>query len=475
MRRIIALIAFACLSSINLVVAQEIWSLEQCVRYAQQNSLTIRQAQYGIQNARLTEKQNRFSRLPSLDASANYGYQFGRTIDPTTNSFDNQSIGFNSYSLNSGVTVFAGNQINNSIRQSRFEVQAAELEAQASANTIGLNVARAYLSILLSEEQLENAQKRLEQSRRQLDQTDRFIRAGTLAENERLSFLAQIALDEQAVVESQNAVVINYLTIKQLMEVDPNLDIRIQRPRIDVPTIANPDNFSANELYATALGTQPQIRAGDMRMQSADLGIALAKGAMLPSFTIFANLRTNFSSVARQLIGFGSERLSQTVFINGTPTTFEIENPVPIFGNNPYWDQLSQNFGQAIGVGLNIPIYSNHRNRIAVERARINVLNTEVNNRQLQQQLKADVQRAVADARAAKRSWEAAQRSVEAAQIAFDNAQKQFDLGAINGLQYATARNNLDLAQVSLIQAKYQYLFNLKVVDFYEGKDIRLD
>ena len=136
---------------------------------------------------------------------------------------------------------------------------------------------------------------------------------------------------------------------------------------------------------------------------------------------------------------------------------------------------MEENFGQLLGVSLNIPIFNNGQSRVAMERAKINVLNTQVSNKQVKNTLKTNIQRAIADARSAKESWEAAQRSVDAAQAAFDNAQKRIDLGAINTLEYSTSRNTLDRTKVDLVRAKYQYIFNLKVVDFYLGKEITIN
>ncbi len=145
------------------------------------------------------------------------------------------------------------------------------------------------------------------------------------------------------------------------------------------------------------------------------------------------------------------------------------------FSRKSFWDQISENFGQSIGVSLSVPIYNNHQNRISMERARLGVINAELNNRQMRQQLKSDIQRAIADARAAKLSLAAAEKSLEAATVAFNNADRRFDLGAINSLEYVTARNNMDRAQTDLTRARYQYLFNLKTVEFYQGKPLRLD
>ncbi|MCB0580078.1 MAG: TolC family protein, partial [Phaeodactylibacter sp.] len=257
---------------------------------------------------------------------------------------------------------------------------------------------------------------------------------------------------------------------------DPNEDIRIVRPEsIDVPAGADPRAYRLDEVYTAALQTQPQIRAADLRLESAQIQEDIARSGMLPTLSVFASLNTNYSSAFQAPI-IGPTSSMETVYINGMPVDIEFRGEGPIdFEQVSYSDQINENFGQTVGASLRIPIYSNHSNRIQMERARINALNTEVVNRQQRNQLKTDVQRSIADARAARESYFAAQRSVDAAQAAFDNAEKRFQLGAINTLEYTTARNNLDRAQVDLIRSKYQYIFNLKTVDFYLGRPITLD
>lgn len=422
--------------------AQESWSLEKCVNHARQNSLTIKQAQYGILQSELTNKQARMARLPNLSASIRGGYQFGRTIDPTTNEFKNESIGFNGFGVDAGVTLFNGMVTTNSIKQSKFDIQAAKLDAAAASNDIALQVASSYLSILLAEEQLENAKVRLTLSEAQLEQTDKLIQAGSLPANDRLDFVAQIAREQQSIIEAENLVNINYLTLKQLLLLEPSVDIKIDRPEVIIPA-ANPEGLSLNEVFTTALGTQPQIEAGELRIKSAEIGERIAYGQSFPTLSLFAGMSSNYSSIAKEFLS--------------------------------YSEQIEQNFGQYAQLSLNIPIYSNHRNQVGLDRARLATLNQDVANKQARNLLKTNVQRSIADARAAKESFAAAQRSEEAASAAYENAQRRFDLGAINSLEFTTASNNLNQAKVTLIQAKYQYLFNLKVVDFYMGKTLEIN
>jgi len=453
------------------------WTLRECIEYAQQNNLQLKQAQYQIRTSELNKKENQFSRLPNLNVNARGGYQFGRTIDPTTNTFDNQRIGFNSYSLDAAVTLYNGGLINRSVEQNELNIRANRLQADATANDIALNVASAYLSILLAEEQLTNARANLRLSKEQLDQTDKLIRAGSVPENDRLDIVSQIARNEQAIIDAQNQVAINYLNLKQLMQLDPNEEFKILRPEfIEMPDDIDPSTLRLAEVYEVAVQAQPQIRAADLRMKSAKVGEDIARSGFLPSLSLFANLNSNFSTAFSQPIVEVVQSPPQPAIINGEEATVSFFSPTPVdFEQIDFTDQIDQNFGQVVGLNLTVPIYSRHRNQINLERARLNTLNTEVENEQQKQQLKVNVQRAIADTKASFKSMKAAEEAAEAAEAAYENAQRRFDLGAINTLELTTARTTLDQARVDLIRSKYQYIFNLKTVDFYLGKTLTLD
>ncbi|MEN0005844.1 MAG: TolC family protein [Bacteroidota bacterium] len=480
MSRQITLIALFLSIGFGALQAQETWSLEKCIQYARQNNLTVKQSQYQISAADLDLSQARADRYPNVSAGVSGGLNFGRTIDPVTNDFIDSRIGFNSVSLDVGLLVYNGGRINNTIKQSKLNLEAAKLDAETSANDIGLLVASTYLNILLFEEQLENARFNLAQTTQQLEQTDKLIEAGSLPVNDRFDFVAQQALNEQNIIEAQNQITINYLTLKQLLELDPGTELKIQRPVVTIPSDADPAAFSVEEVFTTSLGIQPQIAAGEKRLQSAFLDEKIAQSGLLPSVRIFGSLSSNYSDQALDFtaqpdVQFGD--VTESVLINGQPATITQQDVVlsASFPGRGYIDQLQDNFGQSVGIRIDIPIYSNSRNLINMERARVGALIQEVQNRQLRNTLKADVQRAIADAKASSEAMKAAERTVEASQVAFDNAQRRFEVGSINSLEFNTAQNTLQRAQVDLIRSKYQYLFNLKIVDFYMGRPIKLD
>lgn len=460
------------------VVAQETWSLERCVVYAQDANLTVKQARANVKVAALAEKQNKANRLPNISANTSFGEQYGRTIDPTTNQFITTGIGFNQLSLNASVPVFSGGQIHHSVKRAGWDARAAQADAEQSANDLALQVAQAYLNILLAEEQVESARRRVVQSQRQLNVTQRLIEAGTVPAADRFNILAQIARDEQATVIAQNSVDLAYLSLKQLMQLEPDYDLRIERPAFEIPADVNPENYSLQPVYATALTNQPNIKAADFRIKSAEEGISVAKSAYFPSVVLFGSLSSNYSTqlLDYQKGTFVRDELTDpvTVLIGGSEVTIQQKIPVYDYPRTPYFTQLDQNFGQGFGVQLQIPIYQNGSVRLNVERARLGVINAQLQENQTKQQLKNDIQTAIANARSARKQLDAAQKTYDAMLAAFNNTEKRHSLGAINALELTTAKTNLDNAENDVLVARYDYLFKLKILDFYQGKELKL-
>ncbi len=475
------LAAILCIATLFSSEAQETWSLEKCISYAQQNSLSMKQAEIGIENTRLTEKQSKMERMPGISGSVSGGYSFGRTIDPTTNTFQAQSRGTNGISIGADYTLYNGGRINNTIKQSKLDLAAQKAETDDIARTLSLNVAAAYLNILFAEEQLTNASKRLEQTQEQLKQTNRLIQAGSLPENDRLQILATQAQNEQQVITNQNSVAISYLNLKNLLQVEPDYDLVIQKPGdITIPTDSDIDVLELKSVYQQALQNQPSIKAGELRIQSAGLDVDIAKSGKLPTVSLFGNLRTDYATGIPDptnitdpgQLELGPPQLVNIAGADASVAFYQINGFK--FGDRSYLDQLNDNFGQSIGVSIGVPIYNKHRNNINIERARLGIINTEIALEQTKQQLKNDVQRAIADAKAAKKQLEAAEKTLEALQASYENTEKKFNLGAANTFEYTSAKNQMDLSAVDLTIAKFDFLYKLKIVEFYQGKKITL-
>lgn len=462
--------------------AQDEWTLERAISHARNNSISIKQTEIAIRNAELTEMGNKYSRYPSVSGNGNIGANFGRAIDPVSNDFTTESTVFNSFSVGANVLLYNGGRIKNSIKQSQLDVDATKMDYEQQKNDIAIQVAALYLNIVFAEEQLNNAKTKYKQTQEQLAITEKLIKAGSRPANDRYDIEASLALDEQAIIQQENTLITSYLDLKQLLLLDPDLDMKLVIPDIPVPEGPITDEFLLKEIYDQSLQSQPQIRAAELKLESAELNEVIAKSGKLPVVSLGGNLSTNYSN---KLLDFQNPNLDNATLVLGAPTNVVIDG-VPaevstfsldgiVFPKTPYFDQITDNFGQGISLNVRVPIYDNHQNEIAMERARLNVLNTQLTNRLIKQNLRADVQRSIADAQTARLNYDAAVKSEAAQAIAFENAEKRYKLGAINSFEYSTIQNTLDQARINLIIAKYDYLYKLTIVDFYKGNEITLN
>lgn len=444
-----------------------IWSIEECLRYARDNNIAIKQAEVSHDIAEVNLRESRLSRLPSLNASVDYGGNFGRTIDPVTNAFETQSITSNRFSLSAGMPLYTGNRILSTIKRSTAELETGRQNLRF-AEIQQLNaVSEAFLNVLLASDQLEAIRKSLEISRNQLNQTNRLIKAGVVAENDRFSIEAQVARDEQAVVASENALEAAQLNLKVLMNLPGEYQIEIERPVFEVPENADLDEFTFSQLYSNGVKSAPQVLAGKARVESAKHGIPIARSSMLPSLSVFGSLFSNYSSRTQSASVTGVEfSTPQPVIINDEVALVQFPQSQFAFSDVPYSDQLRDNFGQQFGFRLSLPIFNQYTFQSNLQRAKLNARSAELNYQQTLQTLSNDIQQTLAAAKAAQARYRVSVRSLTAQQAAFDNAGKRFELGALNAIDYATAKMALEQAQLENIQAKYNFLYQLKTLEW---------
>lgn len=466
--------------------AAEAWTLERAVAHAQENNLQVRQLDNAAALAGAAEGLARAARRPTVSGSTNAGLQFGRTIDPTTNTFDQQTIGFQGYQLQGGITLFQGGSIKQGIRRASLETAAAELDRKVTKNTIGLQVANGYLNVVLFTEQLRNATARLALVEEQLVNTDALIRAGAVPAAQRFDLQAQQAAARSTVIELENQVATATLALKLLLELDYATPFAVAAPTLTLTEEQLTEEYQPEQVFLAARASQPVVAAAEMREQASAVATELAQARYLPTVSVFGSLSTNFSSVARD---FSNP-------IGGAPTNFEFGPPVPVqingmdatisqlvavgggtttFPTIGYFNQLDRNFGQSLGASVNIPIYSQGRKRLDLQNARLQRENAQLAVQQAENNLWNDVQLALNNVRAARESYRAAAVSLEAAVAAYENTQRSFRAGAASSFDLITATNQLDQARTELTRSKYQFIFNRQVIRFYLGQGLRLE
>lgn len=451
--------------------AQEVWPLRKCIDTAIKNNLTIQGAKLNLQSAQIDSKQAKHQRYPNLSGSTNVFWNFGRTIDPTSNTFTTETFFNNRVGLNTGMTLFNGFAINNSIKQANSNVNAAKEDIQQTQNDIALNVASLYLNALFAKENLSIARANLELSRNTMNQIQTLVKSGARAANEALDVEAQLATDEQALLTAENNYTIAKMQMRQLMLIDQDIDVEMPG---SIELATDPMMVEFDEIYRGALSTQRSIAAGEYRVKSADLGVKIAQGQKYPSVSVGGSLGTNYSNQGIKFDGTQTLPNELVAYLGGVPYTFVINQDVPIYSKAGYGYQFDQNLSYGVGFTVQVPILTNYANTANVEKAKIMRENAALNLETTKQNLKITVQQAHADAKAAKVKLQAAEKSLAAQQAAYDNASKRFSLGAINGFDLSNARTRLDNAKNNLLIAKYDHLFRVKVLDFYLGKGISL-
>lgn len=428
--------------------AQETWSLQRCLEYARESNIQLRQSMLNRQSAELGKTQALAQMFPDLNANVGFNTNFGRAIDPGTNAFVNEEVLANNFFIASGVTVFNGFRLLNQFRQAQIDVLAATYDVEGLANDISMNITSAFMQVMFNEELLRVSEERLQGTSEQVARTRKLVEAGSMPLGNQLDVESQMAAQELQMVTSENAVLTATLMLKQLLNLRSDQPFRIERPSMDLPMM-DISAMTVDGIYDRALQNWPQIRAQEARVESAIRGERAAFGSYTPVLRANASVSTLYSSAIRD---FDLDALE--------------------FRDIPYGDQVNRNLGQGINLQLAIPIFNGLQARTAVNRSRLNRINTELQLQDTRNQLYMSVQQAYTDAVAANRQYEAGLKNVVAAERAFSYAEQRHAVGAINDLDLNLSRNNLAIAQSDLLRAKYEYLFRTKVLDFYQGNPL---
>lgn len=462
------------ISGMQNVAAQKQYTLRECVSMALDNNLQMVAIENNLELAEISLRQSQHARFPSLSGSVNMGNSYGRTIDPTSNTFINQSFLSNGLSLNSGVLLFNGFRINNTISQTRLSALASKKDIDQLERDITLNVATAFLNVLFAKENITINENQLAQSIAQKELMQKMIRVGNSPENAIFDLEAQVAQNEQNLVTARNNLELTKLTLRQLMRLDPAIPFDIQVPEVQVEKDAYA-LLSMEELTESAFRNQPSLEASRLRIDVAEKGEKIAEAGFYPTFSAGFNLITNFSNRFQQVGGFEDREIQQDIIFNGQPVTIGIIQQVPIFESIPYFDQLNNNLSYGLGLNLSIPIYSNYSVRANKNRAVVATNNAKNNYEILKDNVKVTVAQSYAEAKAAKSRFEAAEKTFQAQSNVYTNALKRFETGNLNSYDLVRFKTLYENAQTNVLIAKYDLFFRIKVLDFYMGKPINIE
>ncbi len=421
------------------------WDLRRCVEYAMKNNLSVKQADIQARQQALQLKQAKLFQYPTASLSTSVGPQFGRSIDPTTNIFSNTELYSQNINVGGGVQIFNWNRIKNNIKANEFNIKAALIDIERAANDVGLNVASSYLQVIAAKEQMNVFAVQIAQTQAQLNITQKRVNAGALPELNIAELDAQLATDSSNYINTKTTFEQNVILLKGLLNLDMAEPFEVETPTIDKITVEPLSEVQPDMVYKLALSNQPLQKGNALRTKAAETNIAVAKATMYPTFS------GNF--------GLGS------VWNSRAQT---------IAGKTPYFDQINQNFRQNVGVGVQVPIFNSGQNRINYETSKISLQNTKLQETVANQKLQQDVYTAYTNVTNALQQVNASKRSVETAQKAYDFATKRYEVGLLNTIDLITNQNNLARAKIQLLNNQYQFVFRMKVLEFYKGLGLKL-
>jgi outer membrane protein len=436
------------LLSVQVVQAQKkVWTFQQCLDTAIQRNISLNQTRLSNEINKVNLKQSKANRIPGLSANANEGFNFGRSINPTTNNYVNENYNSTSFAVNGSLNLFNGFQNNRTILENKMNIEAGMSDIEKVKNDVILNITTGYLQVLLYYEILDAANAQAKADTEQVDRTQKMVNAGKVPELNLYQIQSQLATDNLAVVNARSNLDLARVTLMQLMELPVVDSFDIVKPDLSEPSGALLQTNA--EIYKKALATMPEITSASIRSNNALQAIKIYEGARWPSLNLTAGMNTNYAS-------------------KSTKGTFQ--NPQPYPFNEQIWDNVSQN----IGLRLAIPIYSNRQIRSSIDIAKINAMVAQLNEQNTKNVLRKTIEQAYTDLKNSLKKYEATREQLKTAEISYKSIEKKYNVGMVTAIDFLVEKNNFAQAQSNVIQSKYNYIFKSKVLDFYQGNTIKL-
>jgi outer membrane protein len=460
----------------SITGAQQAWSLEDCIAYAMENNISIKQMVLNTEYNENILKQSKLGQIPSLNANANYSYSWGRALDQTTYQFtDDQQINSISMGFSSRVNLFNGLQVRNSILRNELDLMASYEDVEKIKNDISLNIAAAYLTILFNKELVNVTDVQLETTGQQVERTRKMVEAGKLARGDYLELEAQYAAEELNLVNAENQLSISLLNLQQMLDLPIDTAFDVYIPELPDPD-ADPLVINAIEVYRIAELEMPEIKSAELVRESSEKGLQIAKGGRSPQLYLSANYNSGFSDIREQVTELSDPMQVPIGITQNTMEPVVTMNPqqIPTYGTYPFFEQIRDNTSAGVGLGLSIPIFNGWQVNGNVANARIMLQNAELELQSKKLALYASIQQAYADAVAALKKFNASQQALVSMEESFKYTESKFEVGLVNTVDYNISKNQLTATQSDLLQAKYDFIFRIKILNFYKGEPITL-
>ena len=466
------------LSLITIVVASvavqgqtKKWTLEECVQYAIQNNISIKQVELDSQTA-LIDKRGAFGNfLPSLNASASHSWNIGLNQDITTGLLQNQTTQFTSAGANVGIDIYRGLQNQNNLRKANLSIMASKYQLVKMQEDVALNVANAFLQVLFNKENLKVQKVQLAINEKQYNRSNELVNAGSIPRGDLLDVKATVALNNQNVIVAENALLISKLSLAQLLQLKDfeNFDV------VDDTAVNDENNIlvqSPSVIYQKALENKIELKIAQTNLEISQKNVEIAKGVFQPTLQGFYsfNSRVAYSDRVAGVVPNTTNPTSVVGFVEGTNQNVLTPNFTRVLGGPaPFFDQFSNNKGQSFGIQLSVPIFNGFSVRNNVDRSKVNLEKSKIALEQQNLDLQRNVFTAFADANGALNTYKSSVVALEARQGAYNYAKEKYDVGLMNSFDFNQSQTLLTNAQSEVIRTKYDYIFKIKILEFYFG------
>ena len=429
---------FAFAQDVETNTASKIWSLEDCISYAIENNITIKDADLNTSISEVNYNKAKSAKLPNLFGSASQNFSSGTSIDPITSDYVSDQIHSTNLGINSSVTLFQGNQLSNQVKQNQLLIEQNSLLAQEAKNNIVISILESYLQTLYSKEGISIAENNLSASEKEVLRAKSRLDAGTIALSDYTEAQSQAATNKYNVIAAKNDYELNIINLKQLLELSPLENLTIERVDENQDLI----NLELNKevIYTNALSYLPEVEASKTNILVNEKELEIAKGGYLPTLALTGSLGSGYTSIS----------------------------------DNTFTDQLDVNFNQRLGLSLNIPIFNRNQTKSAVQTAAFNIEKAEIQKQTIEKEVIKKVETAYQNALSSQEQLVAAEVSQDAAEQSYNLAQKKYELGDLSTTDLVISQNTFTNAQQNYLQSKYLNILYHQLLQFYQGNDIKL-
>src|SRR5674476_532339 len=443
MKKILILIFVCLLTSHGLIFSQQkAWSLEECIKYAIENNIQIKQQVIQTQVQKNTSDLSKFQLLPTLNGQASHSYSFGRALDQNTYQFFNQTLQSDGFYLGGQMPVFNGLQYYNTIQKNKYQVLASKEDLQDISDNVALNVALAYLQILLNKELVAANENQLNITLQQIEKSRKLVDAGSVAKGNLLEIEAQAAQEELSLITQKNLLETSVLTLTQFLELKTPAGFEILVPQINVdPNYIISGNI--DDIYAIAEKNRPEIKSSEFKLTASEYGLKMARGGRSPVFSVNYSLNSRYT------------------YLSNVP------------GIESFNTQLKNNKNSGVGLTLSIPILNGWQVNKNISNSKLNVESSQYTLDGTRKQLYKNIQQAYTDAVAALKKYNVSIKAIASTEESFRYTEQKFNVGMVTPVDYNAAKTQLLKSESDMAQAKYEFIFKTKVLDFYKGMPLK--